>query len=226
MTTKRTYPVRICSFCGQEYIQSNHPVFCKENPNRKIRKTSNSSIKAKERGEKFIISEETRQKFSETSKGRKHTEKAIETIKIAMKKAVKENPNSYAGGYNRGRVKSILCSNGFTVLGKWEQKFVEFCIKEKIKIEQPNTGFSYIWEGERTYFPDFYLPEYDLWIEIKGLETERDRAKWKSIIEIHHKNFFVIDKNNINKLNEINWCNPRGSNSDLKNYEFSALPLC
>jgi hypothetical protein len=29
------------------------------------------------------------------------------------------------------------------------------------------------------YFPDFYLPETEEYIEIKGYKTERDEAKWK-----------------------------------------------
>lgn len=205
MTNKRLCTVRICIFCNQEYTQSNHQTFCKENPNRKIRKTSNQFIKAKERGEEVIVSTETRQKIAKSLIGRKHTADEISKIKLGMRRAVNENPESYAGGYNRGRVKCLVCSNGFNVLGKWEQNFVEFCLKQSIKIEQPNTGFSYIWNGERTYFPDFYLPDYDLWIEIKGLETERDRAKWKSIVETHKKNLYVVDKDVIENLSDIKW---------------------
>jgi len=26
--------------------------------------------------------------------------------------------------------------------------------------------------------PDFYLPDTDEWVEIKGYETEKDRCKW------------------------------------------------
>ena len=92
-------------------------------------------------------------------------------MRVAMQKAVKDYPDSYAGGYNRGRVKTVTCSNGFVVIGKWEQTFVEFCISNDIEIHQPNTGFSYEWNGSRTYFPDFYLPQLDQWIEIKGYVT-------------------------------------------------------
>ena len=110
----------------------------------------------------------------------------------SMKLAVKNNPESYAGGYNRGRVKSFICTNGFKVLGAWEREFVEFCLSNHILVEQPNTGFSYQWNGERTYFPDFYLPETDQWVEIKGLQTERDKSKWDSLRNYHKKNLLVL----------------------------------
>lgn len=43
----------------------------------------------------------------------------------------------------------------------------------------PDSLFEYIFENKkRLYFPDFYLPQYDFWIEIKGYETPKDKAKW------------------------------------------------
>ncbi len=138
-----------------------------------------------------------------------------------MQRAVKENPDSYAGGYNRGRVKSLTCSNGFKVLGKWEQTFVEFCLSSNIEIQQPNTGFSYEWNGSRTYFPDFYLPQSDQWIEIKGYETDRDTAKWNSMINFHKKNLRVIRQKEMKNLSE--WCAVLDSNQRSKTYEDSAL---
>jgi hypothetical protein len=32
--------------------------------------------------------------------------------------------------------------------------------------------------GKRKYFPDFFLEDLNLYIEIKGYETDRDKAKW------------------------------------------------
>jgi predicted nuclease of restriction endonuclease-like RecB superfamily len=58
--------------------------------------------------------------------------------------------------------------------------------------------------GDRTYFPDFYIESLDLYVEIKGYETERDRAKW---FQFPHK-LVVL------KLDEIN---------QIKNGTFSGL---
>lgn len=56
--------------------------------------------------------------------------------------------------------------------------------------------------GSRTYFPDFYLPESDMWIEVKGYETERDIAKWESMINVHKKNLNIVKSKEIKNLNE------------------------
>ena len=42
------------------------------------------------------------------------------------------------------------------------------------------------------YFPDFYLPDFDYYIEVKGYQRDRDLYKWK-----------VVDKLIIIKANEI-----------------------
>lgn len=203
MTYKRLMPIRVCAFCNQNYTQSNHQPYCKQNPNKKTRITSNQHKKAKERGEKIVVSDETRKKISNAGLGRKHSEASIIKMRAAMQKAVKDYPDSYAGGYNRYRVKAVTCSNGFVVIGKWEQTFVEFCISNNIEIQQPNTGFSYEWNGStRTYFPDFYLPQLDQWVEIKGYETEIDRAKWDSLIKVHMKSLIVIKQKEIKNLDE------------------------
>jgi len=95
-----------------------------------------------------------------------------------MKRAVEKYPGSY-GASNRGRTKRID-KHGISFQGKWELEFYEWCLSNSIKIIRPEEGFPYVWEGSRTYFPDFYLPDHDLFVEVKGYETERDRAKWKA----------------------------------------------
>ncbi len=44
--------------------------------------------------------------------------------------------------------------------------------------KRPSEAFKYEWNGERWYHPDFYIPSLDLYVEVKGYETDRDRAKW------------------------------------------------
>ena len=140
-------------------------------------------------GEIFVAS---RRKFCSDKCSRSKTVEQKQKHAEAMKRAVHRNPKSFSGGYNRGRVKTMVCSNGFVVLGNWERSFVEFCIEHDIKVEQPNSGFSYQWNGKRTYFPDFYLPETDQWVEIKGLQTERDLAKWQAMRDTHKKDLLVL----------------------------------
>lgn len=64
--------------------------------------------------------------------------------------------------------------------------------ENNIKWKHESKSFDYEWNGTRKYFPDFYLPDFDVYVEVKGYETERDLAKWKNI-----PNLVVF------KLNEI-----------------------
>ena len=53
---------------------------------------------------------------------------------------------------------------------------------EDIKWERKTKPFNYFWNGKwHLYFPDFYLPEFDLYLEVKGYEVERDRCKWSVV---------------------------------------------
>ena len=53
-------------------------------------------------------------------------------------------------------------------------------------------GYKYIHQNkERLYFPDFFLKEYNLYIEVKGYETDKDISKWSQFsfkLEIIKKN--------------------------------------
>ena len=189
------YCFRIChSFGGL----GKHEASCQQNSNRK--QQYNKYSKAKSRGEIATTSDDTRHKLSIAGTGRKHSEQEIKNISIGMKRAVKNKPDSFRGTYNRGNVKKFVCSNGFTVLGSWEKLFVEFCLENNLKIEQPIIPFSYEFEGTRVYFPDFFLSELKMYIEVKGMQTDRDLAKWDAITNIHKLDLIVIEKTAIRSI--------------------------
>ncbi len=83
-----------------------------------------------------------------------------------------------------GRCKHIKYTmrNGTVVdlQGSWELKFVEFLDSQKIQWERNRIGYRYMFDGKKhEYFPDFRIPKFDVYIEVKGYETDKDRAKWK-----------------------------------------------
>lgn len=51
-----------------------------------------------------------------------------------------------------------------------------------IPIERNTNCFPYIYDKERLYIPDFKIPNTNIYIEIKGYETERDQCKWNGSI--------------------------------------------
>lgn len=70
---------------------------------------------------------------------------------------------------------------GISFYGKWEVAYAQYLDKVNIKWRRPTEIFPYEFEGTKHHYtPDFYLEELDLWIEIKGYETEKDRVKWVS----------------------------------------------
>jgi hypothetical protein len=121
-------------------------------------------------------SDETRKKLSEASKKQVWDDNRRKNLSDAMKKAVENNPESYTSS-NRGRTKQIIL-DGMKFQGQWEVDFYTWAKNAGLNPVRPTNGFKYIWNGERTYFPDFYIESLDMYIEVKGYETDRDRAKW------------------------------------------------
>lgn len=200
-----------CKYCGKECKNNNslaqHEIRCKLNPNKidlsyikpghsKGHKGTNQFIKAKELGlSQPIVSDETRIKLGNSWRGKKHSIEEKNKISIRIKKAIKEHPESYSSTNVNGRVKHYLY-NGIQLDGLWELEVAKYLDNINIKWERPKIGFEYIWNNNiHIYFPDFYLPEYNYYIEVKGFQRERDLYKWKSL-----NNLIIIKQKEIEKI--------------------------
>lgn len=112
-----------------------------------------------------------------------------------MKLAVLNHPEVYNISQIHLRIKHFK-KNGFIIDGKWELEVTEYLEQNNIEWIKPKISFSYFWNNSyHRYFPDFYLPKYDRYIEVKGYETERDKEKYKCI-----KDLILIKGNDINKI--------------------------
>lgn len=61
----------------------------------------------------------------------------------------------------------------------WEANFAKWCDLSGIKWEYEPTAFEVrINKKDTTYTPDFYLPDFDCWIEIKGWWYRNSKAKY------------------------------------------------
>lgn len=161
-------------------------------------KGGNQFTKAKELGlSSPIISKQTIEKGIETRRKNgtlfKTDQQKLNTS-IAMKNAVKKYPESYNSS-NRGRAKQIIYDE-IKFIGQWEVDFYKWAKAENLGPQRPINGFKYIWNGERTYFPDFYLPTLNVYVEVKGYETDRDRAKWNNFTEV----LCIVKKNEIKDI--------------------------
>jgi len=158
-----------------------HESQCKSNPNAvKIQRKPHT--------------EETRKKISEAGKKRNLSFEQRKKISEYMKKAVACHPESYTSS-NRGRVKQIEI-DGLKLHGSWEVLFYTWAKNTGLMPEKCMKSFSYEWNGTRSYYPDFYIPSLSLYVEIKGYETEQDRAKWNHFPE----KLIVLKKKEIEQI--------------------------
>ncbi len=209
-----------CIFCDKLCKNFNskrqHEVRCKLNPdaieivsnfinyNEKVksgeieRKITNQFTKAKELGlEKPIVKDSTRKKISENSKKYIWTEeRKLEHSKI-MSEVALNNPDVYGNKQKR----NIIDYKGYKFDSLWELNVAKYFDLNGIKWIRPEVPIPYKWNDKwHLYYPDFYLVDFDKYIEVKGYETDRDKAKWSSV-----KNIIVIKQKEIKQIIDGNF---------------------
>lgn len=61
----------------------------------------------------------------------------------------------------------------------WEALVWGACSLYKIPVERVDRSNAIEGEPGHYYAPDLYLPNEDIWLEVKGLQDEDDPAKWE-----------------------------------------------
>ena len=176
----------ICKYCRKECKNNNslrnHERLCKSNPEHQLtwfadkewqkRKGTNQYIKAKQEGKPIP-------KYPKRSSpwlGKHHTE---ETKRKISEKLSINNHGGRCKWYNY---------NGIWVQGTWElsiaKKLNNFQISWK-KTKELEYTLKYIDDNtkEHTYNPDFYLQEYDCFLEIKGHWWGNDKRKMELVMQ-------------------------------------------
>lgn len=208
----------ICRFCSSKRKNNNslvnHERLCRENPNRQStpfhnlevqqsKKKGNSAIKAKELGIEYVTPKETVDKISNSHKKIWTDDRRAnwsETMKIQAQKNIENHPQSYSYKNFCGRAKKSLYKEEW-MHSSWELEFAKWADSNNIKWTKKVKSFEYLWNGSiRKYFPDFYLEEFDLYIEVKGYETDRDLEKWKSV-----SNLEVVKEKDIKAIKEYRY---------------------
>ena len=189
-----------CRYCDKECMSTSsllaHESVCPSNENRKMWERKWSLEKKLSFSKKCLDTkcnnsfwtdnrrEEQRNHTVEFNQSYWTEEKRLLHSKI-MIDVVKNNPNSYSKNNVSGRVKMhrVVSSDGPTdVKGKWELKVADWLNKNNVRWTNNIPPFSYFWNDSwHLYFPDFYISDFDTYIEVKGYETERDRCKWDAI---------------------------------------------
>lgn len=146
--------------------------------------------------------DEARKAQSEISKMQQWTDEKRKAHSVKMKKIVEANPDSYSKNNVSGRVKiyEVKSSTGLTkVKGRWELSVANWLNENNVRWTNDIKPYSYFWNnGWHLYFPDFYLIDSDILIEVKGYERERDRCKWGSV----DKKLIIIKQKEIDNLDQ------------------------
>lgn len=205
----------MCKFCSNERKNKNslvnHERLCKLNPNKqstpfqnleiqRSKKKSNSAIKAKELGIQYVTPQETLDKISDSLKKIWTDERREEwsnIMKIQAQKNIENHPESYSYKNFCGRAKKSLY-RGEWMHSSWELEFAKWADANDIKWTKKVKSFDYQWDGStKKYFPDFYLEKFDMYVEVKGYETDRDIEKWKVV-----PNLIVVKDKDIKAIKE------------------------
>ena len=86
----------------------------------------------------------------------------------------------------------------------YELDFIHYCANNSIELKRMSTVRYELDDKKRIYYPDFYLPKYNLICEVKSTytynyNTEMNEAKKKACIDSGYNFIFIIDK----KLDEL-----------------------
>ena len=128
-----------------------------------------------------LHSEETRKKQSETIRSRLTDDEEFRNDLLARSK--KWGWGEHCDYESKDGKIIHLRSRG-------EKRFASLLDKEGIKWEYEKKGF-HLKETNEFYYPDFYIPDLDLWVEIKYLLRERDLRKFR-LLESESKNINLL----------------------------------
>lgn len=162
------------------------------------------------------------------SRGRKHTPEEIDKIKNFLGNYWTQERRDAASRRTRGKPSGVSAKGlesiskkasarggggrckwfkvaGQSVQGTWERNLALLFELLEIKWEKPKTNrytFSYEMDGKtRSYTPDFFLPELDLFVETKGFWWGNDKEKMKAVFKSNPEiRLALVEKDSYLKL--------------------------
>ena len=185
-----------CTFCAKECKNRNsrlqHQRFCKSNPNRsespfKTWKQKNpvawNKGLTKEDAPQLKRSNELKLHFSKVVTGFASSPEKEDARRNKIKTKILER---YSNGWEStaGRCKKYeyVSPNAGTIKvdGTWELVAAKYFDMLGLTWSRNKKRFPYIKpDGKNaTYQPDFFIEEWNTFLEIKGYETDLDRCKW------------------------------------------------
>lgn len=169
-----------CNFCERKFTSKEsktvHERYCKNNPNRDIKRSQE-------------LSELQKQVQSKPDVRKKHSD-------AIYNRYLNADLNTFYFSKNKVEYKGLLLDS------LWEKKFLERCDELQINYEKCKNPL--IWVdangSKKNYYPDFYLKDFDIIVEIKSPFVEKCQNKNGKIdyIKSHYPNIIWL-----NSLEEI-----------------------
>lgn len=104
---------------------------------------------------------------------------------LLRRNAIKNNfggPSKTSSYGKRGTYHGIHCDSTY------ELAFLIYCLDHSIKIIRNEEKFPYVYGNKQcNYYPDFYLPEYDTFIETKGRDIGPVYEKIQAVVDAGRK---------------------------------------
>jgi hypothetical protein len=193
--------VKICPKCNFE-IKANfdkHLNYCDgRGPRRKRPKLGLGWSKGLNKFSDERIAKISKSLENRVYKGTKHTEETKKLLSEIMKKRYESGWESTAGRCKKLEYDSPVAGK-VKVDGNWEFRVAEYLDKIGVTWVRNKKRFRYfnsIDDKISTYCPDFYVSDWDCYIEVKGFKTELDEIKWKQF----KGNLEIWDKDKLNTL--------------------------
>jgi len=146
-----------------------------------------------------IISKETRQKMSENHKGMKGKHHTKESIKKMSGKNHHNFGKSAAkgAGHSKGSYYDSCLQGKIWLRSSYELAYATYLDEHKILYLYENYTYPL---GDTTYTPDFFLPQFMKFIEIKGYMSQKAQEKINKFREQYPWNLEVLYKEDLVKL--------------------------
>ena len=184
-----------CQYCGKQCKNRNslcnHERLCKENPNRQNTIIVGFNNKGRTGWNKGLTKDTDERVLKYTMTLRQHLQDGlIKTLKgndnPASRPEVKEKisktclEKSAKGEWHTSLAKQHHYEyKGMDLHCAWELEFAKFLDAKGINYTRCKERFPYLFDNKTHYYtPDFYIVDYDIFIEIKGYKTEKDVCKW------------------------------------------------
>ncbi len=166
------------------------------------------------KGKRWKLSEESKRRHSKASKLRwkngVYNNVDNPTSKGKRWKLSKESKqrhrNATLNSWKNGTYRTVPMGRGKTGVRKdighfvrstWEANFARVLRYHGIEYQYEPRRFNI---GYMTYTPDFYIPKFDLWIEVKGYDTNKARNKRKRFRKKYGVRLVVVKAKTYGKL--------------------------